>query len=59
MTAAKTAQATVGNHLHVDTLGYADDVSLISERTEKMTERVTSISEGSKEEAYMKINIKT
>ena len=49
---------TVGNHLHVGTLGYADDVAIISESPARLSERVTSISKGSEADADMQISIK-
>lgn len=48
---------SVGNYLHVGTLGYANDVAIISESPTRMSERVTSISTGSSSDADMKINI--
>ena len=48
----------VGNHLHIGVLGYADDVALASLSTDKMTDRVTSVARGSREDADMNINIK-
>ena len=48
----------VGNHLHIGVLGYADDIALASLSTDKMTDRVTSVARGSREDADMNINIK-
>ena len=41
----------------VDTLGYADDAALLDSKLEAATERVTSISLGSRKDADMEISI--
>ena len=48
----------IGNHLRIGVLGYADDEALISESTTRMSDRVTSISSGSKKDGDMDINKK-
>ena len=52
---------TVGNYLHVGTLGYADDVAFLErgnqEGITRLSERVTSIKVGSEKDADMKISI--
>ena len=50
---------TVGNHLHVGVLGYADDTAMLSASADKMSERVTKkVVQGSKADADMVINAK-
>ena len=49
---------TLGNHLHIGVLGYADDAALASLSTDKMSERVTNIARGSKKDADMDISKK-
>ena len=49
---------TLGNHLHICVLGYADDAALASMETDKMSERVTKVAIGSKTDADMTINKK-
>ena len=39
---------TMGNHLNIGVLGYADDAALMSASTEVMSKRVTEVSVGSK-----------
>ena len=48
----------IGKHLRVGTLGYADDVTLISAAPEKMSKRVTQVSVGSRTDGDMHISIK-
>ena len=47
----------VGNYLQIGVLGYADDVAIISKTTGALTQRVSSISIGSRTDADMHINI--
>ena len=49
---------TLGNHLHIGVLGYADDAVLASELTSKMSTRTTSVTRGSEADADMTINKK-
>ena len=49
---------TLGNHLHIGVLGYADDAVLASELTSKMSKRATSVARGSEADADMTINKK-
>ena len=49
---------TVGNHLHIGVLGYADDAALLSASTDKMSQRVTQVALGSEADADMCINKK-
>ena len=47
----------VGNYLHVGVIGYADDVAIVSHRTDKLTERLNNIDKGSRNDADMTINV--
>ena len=47
----------VGNHLRIGVLGYADDAAIISSSSDTMSDRVSSISHGSRSDADMNINI--
>ena len=47
---------TLGNHLHIGVLGYADDAALVSASCDKMTTRISNVSKGSKVDADMTIN---
>ena len=44
MTTLANDDITVGNHLHIGVLGYANDAVLTSESTEMMSTRVTKVS---------------
>ena len=46
-----------GNFLQVGVLGYADDAALLDDNCEVATKRVTAISQGSKNDADMHINV--
>ena len=46
----------IGNYLQIGVLGYADDVAIISESADSLTNRVTNISKGSSADADMHIN---
>ena len=46
----------VDNYLHIGVLGYADDAALVSRSTHLMSNRLTKISNGSAEDADMKIH---
>ena len=42
---------------HIHTLGYADDATLINETSGTVTDRVTTITAGSKKDVYMYISV--
>ena len=50
------AGATIGNYIQVGVLGYADDAALISHDVDRMSQRLSSISKGSREDADMEIH---
>ena len=47
----------VGKYLHVGVLGYAGDATIVSISADSLSQRLTSISAGSKADADMNINI--
>ena len=49
---------TIDNHLHIGVMGYADDPVLASESIDKMSDRTTKVTRGSKADADMIINKK-
>ena len=48
--------STVGNYLHVGVLGYADDAALVSHSIDRLSQRLSSISRGSRADADMLIH---
>ena len=56
-TVGKHLDAMVGNYLHVGVLGHADDAAIVSHETDKLTQRLSRIDAGSRDDADMTINV--